>query len=146
MQYDLSRFKIAQENSHHQVLKEIKNGKKSSHWMWYVFPQIRGLGRSSTAKRYEIQDIEEARQYISDAVLGARIIELTEILLFEVNNKSAREIFGYPDFLKFHSSVTLFHLVAKKYNLLKYDCFKEALIKYFDGKLDQTTVALAGPV
>jgi uncharacterized protein (DUF1810 family) len=148
MEYNLDRFKIAQEGSHLQALKEMKNGEKKGHWMWFTFPQIAGLGKSQTSKTYEIVNLEEAFEYLKDEVLSARIIELTDTVLFEVNGKTPREIFGFTDSRKFHSSMTLFHAVASTYthfeNKKRYRCFENALLKYFDSTLDQKTLSILG--
>lgn len=144
MKYDLNRFKIAQENCYPQVLSEIINGRKTSHWMWYMFPQISGLGKSSTAKKYEIENIEEAEHYLMDALLSKRLIELTTILAYEIEGKTAEEIFGFPDYLKFHSSMTLFYSVISTNNELErnsdYSCFEDAIRKYYNGTLDKLTL------
>jgi uncharacterized protein (DUF1810 family) len=146
MKYDLNRFKTAQENCYSQVLQEIKNGKKVSHWMWYIFPQISGLGKSGTAKKYEIANIEEAEAYLMDELLSKRLLELTRILAYDIEGKSAEEIFGYPDFLKFHSSMTLFYSVVitnrEFENNSNYFCFEDATRKYYDGHLDKPTLEI----
>jgi hypothetical protein len=142
---DLSRFIHAQNNCYSQILKEIRNGNKESHWMWFTFPQIAGLGRSRTAKKYEISNIEEAENYLLNDVLSERLIELTRILTYEVGGKTAEEIFGFPDYLKFHSSMTLFYLVVTKNTIqinFDYSCFEDALKKYYQGKLDILTVEI----
>lgn len=144
MKYDINRFKIAQDNCYQQVLSEIKNGKKTSHWMWYIFPQISGLGKSGTAKKYEIENIEEAEHYLMDTLLSKRLIELTSILAYEIEGKTAEEIFGFPDYLKFHSSMTLFYSVISTNNKLEsnsyYSCFEDAIRKYYNGTLDKLTL------
>ncbi len=143
---DVTRFIIAQKNSYTQVLREIKNGKKQSHWMWFIFPQIAGLGKSDTAKKYEIKNAEEAEAYLLEETLSKRLIELTSILAYEIKNKSAEEIFGFPDYLKFHSSLTLFSSVVNS-NILfgdkkKFLCFEDALLKYYKGKPDKKTLEI----
>ena len=144
MRYDLNRFKIAQYNCYPQVLSEIKNGKKTSHWMWYVFPQISGLGKSDTAKKYEIENIEEAEYYLMDDLLSKRLIELTRILAYEIEGKTAEVIFGFFDYLKFQSSMTLFYSVVSTNNELvnknDYSCFEDAIRKYYSGTLDKLTL------
>lgn len=143
MKYDLNRFKIAQDNCYPQVLSEMKNGKKTSHWMWYIFPQIAGLGKSSIAKMYEVADIEEAEHYLLDDLLSKRLIALTRILAYDIENKTAEEIFGFPDYLKFHSSMTLFYSVVTTSDHFKnnaeYLCFGDAIKKYYNGNLDKLT-------
>ncbi len=144
MKYELDRFKIAQKNCYEQVLEEMKNGKKESHWMWYIFPQIGGLGKSDTAKKFEISNLEEANYYLKDELLSKRLLELTSILAYEVDGKSPKEIFGFPDCLKFHSSMTLFYSVVilnKQFkNNRAFLCFEDAIRKYYDGKLDRLTL------
>ena len=133
---DLSRFLKAQEGSYAQALREIRAGRKRSHWMWYIFPQIQGLGFSSTAQFYAIQDLEEAKEYLAHPVLGARLKEISSALL-ELEGLSASEIFGYPDDLKLRSSMTLFRLAD-----LDCDIFERVLEKYYDGKPDNLTVRI----
>jgi uncharacterized protein (DUF1810 family) len=144
MKYDLNRFKTAQNDCYQNVLSEIKNGKKTSHWMWYIFPQITGLGKSGTAKKYEIADIEEAECYLMDELLSKRLLELTKILAYEITGKTAEEIFGFPDYLKFHSSMTLFYSVVitnrQFENNSDYCCFEDAIRKYYNGVLDIQTL------
>lgn len=146
MRYNLDRYKIAQDNCYSRVLEEIKNGKKVSHWMWYIFPQIAGLGKSGTAKKYEIANIEEAECYLMDELLSKRLIELTRILTHEVVGKTAEEIFEFPDNLKFQSSMTLFYLVVISNRQFKqnsdYMCFEDAIRKYYDGNFDESTLAI----
>jgi uncharacterized protein (DUF1810 family) len=146
MKYDLNKFKIAQENCYQQVLSEIRNGNKTNHWMWYVFPQIKGLGKSGTSKKYAITNIEEAEYYLTDELLSNRLIELTGILAYEIKGKSAEEIFGFPDYLKFHSSMTLFYSVVMTNRELeknsRYFCFEDAIRKYYNGSLDKLTLEI----
>jgi len=144
MKTDLNRFLRAQENSYADALQEMKNGKKTSHWMWYIFPQIKGLGRSSMAREYEIQDLAEAKAYLDHEILGERLVKLTEILVNDVQGKSAEQIFGYPDFLKFHSCLTLFEYVAGSENFTdeKFNVFQQALEKYYGGKKDENTLKI----
>ena len=143
---DLSRFINAQNNCYSQILKEIRNGKKESHWMWFMYPQIAGLGRSRTAKKYEISNIEEAENYLMDDLLSKRLVELTRILTYEVEGKTAEEIFGFPDYLKFHSSMTLFYSVIISNNQFNkksdFFCFEDAIKKYYNGKLDNLTLEI----
>lgn len=146
MKYDLNRFKIAQESCYDKVLQEIKTGKKISHWMWFIFPQIAGLGKSDIAKKYEIANIEEAEFYLNDEVLKKRLLELTRILAYEIENKTAEEIFGFPDYLKFKSSMTLFYSVVKSKtqfeNNKDFICFIDTIRKYYGGKLDENTIEI----
>jgi uncharacterized protein (DUF1810 family) len=124
----------------------LKNGKKVSHWMWFIFPQISGLGKSGTAKKYEIANIEEAEYYLMDELLSKRLLELTRILAYEVEGKTTEEIFGFPDYLKFQSSMTLFYSVVISNRQLEsdihYKCFEDAIRKYFDGKTDNFTLEI----
>lgn len=141
---DLNRFIIAQQNCYPQVVKEIKKGQKESHWMWFIFPQLAGLGKSAMAEKYEIKDAEEAVAYLSAEILSKRLIELTSILAYEIKNKTEEQIFGFPDYLKFHSSLTLFSSVVNS-NILfrdkkKFICFEDALLKYYKGKPDKKTL------
>lgn len=138
MAADLSRFLKAQEQDYGQALREIRSGRKRSHWMWYIFPQIQGLGFSPTAQYYAIRDLQEARDYLAHPVLGARLKEISSALL-DLNGLSASEIFGYPDDLKLRSSMTLFRMAD-----LNEPVFLEVLEKYYDGKPDARTVELAG--
>ncbi|MGZ4959193.1 MAG: DUF1810 domain-containing protein [Methylomonas sp.] len=136
--FDLSRFLEAQELMYETALSELKNGRKRSHWMWFVFPQIDGLGSSSTAKRYAIKSIAEARAYLNHPVLGARLTECTKTLLC-IKGLSASDIFGYPDDLKFCSSMTLFEQVTSKDSV-----FSRALGQYCGGKRDEKTLKIIG--
>ncbi|MBQ9662652.1 MAG: DUF1810 domain-containing protein [Oscillospiraceae bacterium] len=136
MASDLSRFLKAQEYDYAQALKEIRAGRKRSHWMWYIFPQIQGLGFSSTAQFYAIRDLDEAKDYLAHPILGARLKEISSALL-QLEGLSASEIFGYPDDLKLRSSMTLFRLADLKCNI-----FRDVIDKYYDGKPDSRTVEI----
>ena len=131
---DLSRFLKAQDYDYDNALREIRSGRKRSHWMWYIFPQIQGLGFSSTAQYYAIRNLEEAKDYLAHPVLGARLREISAALL-ELDGLSAHEIFGYPDDLKLRSCMTLFRLADLDDSL-----FQEVLDKYYDGEPDSRTV------
>jgi len=135
--YDLERFVAAQNPIYGTVAGELRAGRKQSHWMWFVFPQIAGLGSSDMARRYAIASLDEARAYLADTVLGVRLRECTAFVL-EVKDKSADDIFGYPDTLKFHSSITLFCHAAPEDTE---NVFRDALNRFFDGKQDEKTVA-----
>ena len=111
MSSDLSRFISAQQQSYKTALKEIRNGKKSSHWIWYIFPQIEGLGRSSTAQYYSIRDLQEARDFMDDPYLSHNLIEISEALL-GLSSNNATEVMGIPDDMKLRSSMTLFMAAA----------------------------------
>jgi uncharacterized protein (DUF1810 family) len=136
MAYDLSRFLKAQERDYEQALREIRSGRKRSHWMWYIFPQIQGLGFSYTAQVYAINDLQEAKEYLAHPVLGARLKEISSALL-ELEGLSASEIFGYPDDLKLRSCMTLFRLAD-----LDCEVFQAVLDKYYDGEPDSRTVRI----
>ncbi len=136
--FELNRFLEAQELMYATALSELKNGRKRSHWMWFVFPQIDGLGSSSTAKRYAIKSTEEAKAYLNHPILGARLTECTKTLL-NIKGLSASAIFGYPDDLKFCSSMTLFEHVTSKDSL-----FSRALDQYCGGERDEKTLAIIG--
>jgi len=132
--YDLKRFVDAQAWVYAQAYAELRAGRKQSHWMWFVFPQIRGLGSSPMAVRYAISSVEEARAYLEHAVLGARLRECVGIVM-GVQGKTVGEIFGSPDDLKFHSSMTLFAKADAAGGV-----FVEALEKYFGGEMDGGTL------
>lgn len=135
--FDLKRFVEAQQPVYTRVLGELGNGQKTSHWMWFVFPQIRGLGGSPMAIRYAIGSLAEARAYLDHPVLGARLRECCEILA-GLEDRSAEAIFGYPDVLKLISSLTLFSRAAGQNDSV----FDALLEKYYDGKPDPQTLAL----
>jgi uncharacterized protein (DUF1810 family) len=128
--YNLRRFFDAQERVYDTVLDELRAGRKSSHWIWFIFPQIKGLGHSAMAQQFAIISLGEAKAYLQHPVLGQRLRECTQLVL-NVEGRCAEEIFSHPDNLKFRSCMTLF-LTAATDNAL----FKDALLKYFDGKPD----------
>ena len=134
--HDLARFVSAQEPVFARVLAELRAGAKSSHWMWFVFPQLKALGRSATARFYGIADAQEAAAYWQHAVLGPRLAQCTETMLGVVG-KSALQILGSPDDLKFCSSMTLFARVAPDEPL-----FRQAIDRYCAGRMDERTLAL----
>lgn len=136
MAYELERFKIAQTGDYKIALDEIKRGKKRTHWIWYIFPQLVELGFSSTAKKYGIRGKAEALAYIEDELLRNRLIEISEAL-FSLESKNATEVMGHPDDLKLKSCMTLFYLVAPEY-----DVFRRILDKFYAGSLDENTVKL----
>lgn len=133
--YRLQRFVDAQDAVYLDVVEELRGGRKRSHWMWFVFPQIAGLGHSAMAREYAISGLDEARAYLAHPVLGARLKECTR-LVNAVEGRSAGEIFGYPDDMKFRSSMTLFARAAADNT-----AFVAALSKYFAGEEDAATVA-----
>jgi uncharacterized protein (DUF1810 family) len=132
--YHLDRFVEAQNPVFEQVCAELRSGGKESHWMWFVFPQIKGLGHSPTSMRFAISSIEEAEAYLRHLILGPRLRECTELVVL-VDGLSIRDIFGYPDYLKFHSCMTLFAQATSENKV-----FKDALKKYFGGELDRPTL------
>ena len=132
----LERFYAAQKDSYGPALQEIKNGRKRSQWMWYIFPQIAGLGMSSTAQYDAITDLQEAKKYMADNVLGGRLLEISGALL-DLETDDAHEVFGYPDDMKLRSSMTLFSAAAPEQEV-----FQKVLDKYFGGKQDERTLQL----
>jgi uncharacterized protein (DUF1810 family) len=134
--FDLDRFVSAQDPVYSTALAELQAGRKTTHWMWFVFPQIEGLGYSSTSRFYSIKSMEEVRRYLEHPVLGARLAECVEAVL-AVEGRSASEIFGYPDDLKLKSSMTLFANVAGPGSV-----FVRVLEKYFGGERDPRTLHL----
>jgi uncharacterized protein (DUF1810 family) len=132
--YDLERFVTAQEQVFEQVCAELREGKKYGHWMWFIFPQLQGLGRSSTAWRFGISSLSEAEAYLRHSILGPRLQECTRLVNL-IEGRSSVDIFGYVDSLKFCSSMTLFAQLTIENQL-----FKDALEKYFDGKEDPLTL------
>jgi uncharacterized protein (DUF1810 family) len=136
--FDLQRFVDAQEPVYAAVVEELRSGTKRTHWMWFVFPNIAGLGASAMARHYAIGSLAEARAYAAHPVLGARLVECTRLVL-AARPKSLRDILGTPDDLKFHSCVTLFALLDEHDPV-----FDEALASCWDGALDERTVVLAG--
>ena len=138
MQQDLDRFVAAQQNVYATALAELQAGRKRSHWMWFVFPQLFGLGRSATAAYYAISGLDEARRYLEHPVLGTRLRECTYAML-ALEGRSAQEVLGYPDDLKFRSCMTLFAQVAGPDSP-----FERALERYFDGEADPLTLRLLG--
>lgn len=134
MNYDLERFKKAQRGAYDEALAEIKRGRKNGHWMWYIFPQLSGLGMSATSLYYGIRGLDEAKAYFADPVLGERLREISEALL-EIETNDPRAVFWSPDDMKLRSCMTLFSVAAPDC-----DVFKKVLDKYFDGKPDPLTL------
>jgi len=132
--HDLQRFVDAQQPVIDQVKEELRNGQKETHWMWFVFPQVEGLGSSRTAQKYAIASRTEAEAYLAHPVLGSRLRECTELVL-SINGRTATQIFGSPDDLKFRSSMTLFDVVADEPTP-----FRTALEQYYDGTPDEKTL------
>ena len=134
--YDLSRFLEAQKNSYDTALREIRAGRKRSHWMWYIFPQIRGLGYSAMARHYAIRDLGEACEYVQHPVLGPRLIEISEALL-SLDESDPRRVMGSPDDLKLRSCMTLFQSAAPDQPV-----FGKVLDKFYDGQPDGRTLEI----
>ncbi|MFI8569691.1 DUF1810 domain-containing protein [Rhodococcus sp. NPDC078407] len=135
-EYDLQRFVDAQDPVWNAVTRELKAGRKQTHWMWFVFPQLAGLGRSATAQHFGIADMTEAELYLSHEVLGPRLTKASR-LVTAVEGRTVDEIFGYPDNLKLHSSMTLFAEAAHGPS-----AFGDVLQKYFAGEFDGRTLDL----
>ncbi len=136
MNNDLERFLIAQQTYYRIVLQEIKSGRKRSHWMWFIFPQIAGLGYSETARYYAIKDMAEAKAYMEDYTLSSNLIEISQALL-DVDSDDATAVMGWPDDLKLKSSMTLFALVKPECEV-----FQKVLEKFFHGEKDQKTIEI----
>lgn len=130
-------FIQAQNTIYPSVIKELTEGRKRSHWMWFIFPQVKGLGHSTMARRFAIESLEQAKEYLQHEVLGARLIECAELLLLHPD-KSALEIFGSIDTLKLHSSLTLFTLASSN----KKCVFNELLDQYFEGSYDINSIRM----
>jgi uncharacterized protein (DUF1810 family) len=132
--YDLQRFIDAQDRIYPSVIQELRAGRKLGHWMWYIFPQIQGLGKSVTSQEYAIESGDEAKAYSEHRVLGPRLRECTQMVL-NLEGLTAEQIFSYPDNLKFLSCMTLFEQSATEPTV-----FRAALVKYFGGKPDRLTL------
>lgn len=133
---DLQRFKDAQRNDYEQALQEVKSGRKCTHWMWYIFPQIRGLGMTPISDYYSIRSLREAKDYLKDPVLGARLVEISKALL-ELNTSDPNAVFGSPDDLKLRSCMTLFERADPQNPV-----FGDVLDKYYRGERDQRTLEI----
>ena len=134
----LNRFVLAQEKLYETVVAELKNGDKQTHWMWFIFPQIDGLGTSTFAKLYAIKSIDEAKAYFNHPLLGARLLECSQILL-NIKNKSANDILGFPDYVKLQSCMTLFTLAFPSEKT-----FSDVLTKYYNNEKDIKTIKILG--
>lgn len=134
--YDLHRFIEAQNGIYEQALAELKAGLKRSHWMWFIFPQIAGLGTSSMAEKYAIRSAEEASSYLADPILGSRLLRCVEAIL-SIDARSAHDIMGSPDDLKLRSSMTLFAAVSDHGSP-----FHKAIDHFYDGKFDERTISI----
>ncbi len=133
---ELKRFLDAQSGDYSRALGEIRHGRKQSHWMWYIFPQLAGLGNSETAKYYALHNLDEAHNYLEHPVLGSRLIEISQALL-AIEGKTANQILGSPDDMKLHSCMTLFSRVEPANPV-----FAAVLDRYYGGQPDQRTLAL----
>jgi uncharacterized protein (DUF1810 family) len=136
--HDLNRFVLSQEDVYERALAEIKNGRKRTHWMWFIFPQLDGLGSSATSSRYSIKSVAEAEAYLRHPVLGPRLLECVQAVL-TVEGGSAHEIFGFPDDMKLRSCATLFAHLSPAGSV-----FHRLLDKYFRGAPDRETLRLIG--
>lgn len=136
--YDVSRFTEAQKRTYRTALSEVRRGRKMSHWMWYIFPQVAGLGYSSTAQYYAIDGLEEARAFLADETLRSNLLEISEALLL-LPGDDAEAVMGWPDCLKLRSSMTLF-----KYAAPEEPVFQKVLDKYYRGEDDFRTMDLLG--
>ena len=135
-QYNLNRFIEAQMATYEGVMLELARGRKESHWIWYIFPQIDGLGRSDTAKLYSIKSLEEGKAYLEHPVLGPRLIKACEILL-SLKDASMDEVMGFPDNLKLQSSMTLFEVLSDSNSI-----FTKMIEFYFDDERDETSLGI----
>jgi uncharacterized protein (DUF1810 family) len=139
---DLVRFANAQASVHDQVVAELTEGHKQTHWMWFIFPQLTGLGHSSTAQHYAIQDLDQAKRYLADPILGRRLRQNVRLVMGH-KDRSALEILGSPDNLKFRSCLTLFAQAAS--NRSERMLFEQALHQFYDGP-DPRTLQLLNPI
>ena len=136
--FDLERFENAQQGSYATALKELRGGGKRTHWIWFIFPQFKGLGSSHTSEHFAIRSLDEARAYLAHPVLGPRLLECCDALM-GWTHVSASDLLGHPDDLKLRSSMTLFELVDRPGGI-----FSRMLDAFFDGRRDERTLALAG--
>ena len=139
---DLNRFLDAQEKDYEKALKEIKNGKKVSCWMWYIFPQLKGLGSTHMANYYGIDNIEEAIEYLHNETLSNRLIEISKALLELDDDSNIKDIMGYPDDLKLRSCMTLFKKAEELSNVKFDNIFQKVLDKYYKGEEDARTLTI----
>ena len=136
----LDRFIIAQKKDYNQALKEIENGEKLTHWSWYIFPQLKGLGSSPKAEFYGIKDLQEAKLYLTNDYLKNNLIQISQALLnLKTNNPT--EVLGYPDDLKLKSCMTLFCVADSNINV-----FREVINKYYNGEFDNETISLLNKI
>lgn len=132
--FELERFVVVQQEAYEFALQEMRGGRKRSHWMWFIFPQVAGLGTSAMAERYAIKSRREAEAYLAHPILGPRLVECAKALL-ELKGKTASEVMGYPDDLKLRSSMTLFAALAGPESP-----FQKVIDHYFEGRADQRTM------
>ena len=135
-EFNLERFLEAQIFTYEAAMNELSQGKKTGHWIWYIFPQIEGLGSTDMTKLFSIKSTQEASAYLKHPILGKRLVESCEILL-NLDATSISEVMGFPDDLKLRSSMTLFESVSKPNSI-----FRKVLIRYFDDELDETSIKL----
>lgn len=136
--YDLKRFLDAQDNTYQIALSEVSSGRKRTHWMWFIFPQILGLGFSAMSRHYSIRDLDEAKCYLEHKVLGNRLVEISNILL-SLQTNNAADVFGTPDDMKLYSSMSLFTQVCNAPPV-----FQKVLDKFFNGSKDKKTLEILG--
>ena len=136
MPYDLGRFIVEQERTYAGAVAELRRGRKTGHWIWFIFPQIAGLGHSAMSQHFAISSLDEARQFLAHPVLGPRLCECAAVLL-AIEGRSAEEIFGLTDAMKVRSSMTLFHRAAPEEPV-----FARVLDRFYDGLADEMTDAL----
>lgn len=132
--YNLNKFIEAQEESYEGALKEIKKGKKLGHWIWYIFPQLKGLGFSNMSYYYGLEGIEEAKEYLDNEYLRNHLLEITKALL-DLDTNNPLQVLGFPDNLKVNSCMTLFYYTEPSITL-----FKDVIDKFYDGKMDENTI------
>jgi uncharacterized protein (DUF1810 family) len=138
VQYDLDRFLLEQHHIYDDVLEELRHGRKTSHWIWFIFPQVAGLGHSAMSQRFAITSLDEARAYLTHPVLGDRLRECAALVL-AIRGRTAVEILGSTDAMKLHSCMTLFHRAAPEE-----PSFVQVLDRYYGGVADEATDALLG--
>jgi uncharacterized protein (DUF1810 family) len=134
--YDLNRFLEAQQQTYENAMREIRQGSKQTHWMWFIFPQLRGLGFTDYNIFYGIENLQEASLYLNHPILGKRLVEITQAML-KIEDKTALEILGRPDERKLKSCMTLFGLLPETP-----ECFRQVLEKYYNGEQDEITLQI----
>jgi uncharacterized protein (DUF1810 family) len=139
---DLDRYLEAQEKDYEKALKEIQNGKKENHWIYYIFPQIKGLGKTEISNKYGIKNIEEAIEFLKNEILRKNLLEITQVLLDKEEGTDIKEIMGFPDNLKLKSSMTLFKVAEEESEINCNEIFKKILDKYYNGEEDAMTLVI----